>query len=96
MSIPISLSRVKKIENFIFADNHVSINSVPLSILTLYTKNQTCFAFDYLLRPTPLTKTGFPEEHLRTNRKNVWFFAYNLRMERGTVLIQTSFSARCQ
>ena len=28
-------------------------------------------------------------EDLSANRKHVWFFAYNLRMERGTVLILT-------
>ena len=39
---------------------------------------------------------GITEEHSRTNRKHVWFFAYNLRMERGTVLILTSLSAQCQ
>ena len=37
---------------------------------------------------------GFLEEQLRTNRKHVFFFLYNLRMERGTVL--TSLSAQCQ
>ena len=41
-------------------------------------------------------KSGFPEEHSRMNRKHVWFFAYILRMERGTVLILTSLSAQCQ
>ena len=39
---------------------------------------------------------GFPEEHSRTNRKHIWFFAYDLRMERGTVLILTSLYAQCQ
>ena len=36
------------------------------------------------------------EKQLRANRKHVLFFAYNLRMERGTVLILTSLSAQCQ
>ena len=39
---------------------------------------------------------GFLEEHSRTNRKHVWFFVYNLRMEIGTVLILTSLSEKCQ
>ena len=41
-------------------------------------------------------RVGFPEEHSRMNRKHVWFFAYNLRMERGTVLMLTSLSTQCQ
>ena len=28
---------------------------------------------------------GITEEHSRTTRKHVWFFAHNLRMERGSV-----------
>ena len=36
------------------------------------------------------------EEQLSANRKHVCFFAYNLRMERGTVLILTWLSAQCQ
>ena len=30
---------------------------------------------------------GITEGELSVNRKHVWFFAYSLRMERGTVLI---------
>ena len=41
-------------------------------------------------------KEGFTEGELSENRKHVWFFAYNLRMERGTVLMLTSLSALCQ
>ena len=37
---------------------------------------------------------GITEEQLSANRKHVCFFAYNFRMERGTVLIQTWLSAQ--
>ena len=36
-----------------------------------------------------MTIFGFKEEQLHANRKYVWFFAYNLRMERGIGLILT-------
>ena len=39
---------------------------------------------------------GFPEELKRANRKHVWFFVYNIRMERDTLLILTWLSAQCQ
>ena len=37
--------------------NHVSINSVPLSTLQLYTKKQTCLEFVYRVKPVSSTKT---------------------------------------
>ena len=39
---------------------------------------------------------GIMEGELSANRKHVWFSAYNLRMERGTVLILTWLSAQYQ
>ena len=39
---------------------------------------------------------GITEGEFSTNRKHVCFFAYDLRMERSTVLILTSMSAQCQ
>ena len=39
---------------------------------------------------------GFPEEHSRTNRKHIWFFENDMRMERGTVLMLTWLSAQFQ
>ena len=49
-----------------YSNNDVSINTVPLSILKLYAKNQTWFVFVYLLWPTSLTKTKFLNESYET------------------------------
>ena len=64
------------------------------------------------LRPTPkprdiftkvfsefhkiVEESGITEDQLSANRKHVWFFACNLRIERGTVFILTWLSAKCQ
>ena len=41
-------------------------------------------------------KEGFTDGELSANRKHVCFFAYDLRMERGTVMLLTWLSAQCQ
>ena len=40
-----------------YADNHVSINTVPLTILKLYAKIKTCSGFVYKVGPVSSTKT---------------------------------------
>ena len=54
--------------------------------------------FVYDVRGALFSKTGITEGELSANpnRKYVWFFAYNLRMERGKVLILAWLSAHCQ
>ena len=36
--------------------------------------------------------SGFAEEQLSVDRKHVWFFAYNLKMQRGTYSVDTDIN----
>ena len=50
--------------------NHVSIDTVPLSILKLYAKHQTCFEFVHKVRPISSTLTQIVERSLAHSSKN--------------------------
>ena len=48
------------------------------------------------LRRASLESLSVLRKNTRARTENMFFFAFNLTMERGTVLILTSLSAQCQ